>query len=315
MDVISIIIPCLNEEGNISRCYGAIVETFTQIPNCDFELIFVDDGSSDRTAERIKELIKEDSRCHLIVNARNFGVYRSSFNALKYTTGDATIPLMPVDLQDPPSLIPEFVRLWREGNLVVAGVRYEREEKVIMRSIRRLYYRVSSKLADFELPKYVGEFQLLDKSIVKQLQGIDDYYPYTRGLIASLSNKRVTVPYVWKKREIGRSNMNLWGLLDQGLNGIVSTSTAPLRMLTILSLFSAMIAGLFGCVQIIAYFTFAHSITAPGISSIIVLISFFAAINAISFGVLAEYVGAVHAQVRGRWRVVERELVNLDVKP
>lgn len=308
--LISIIVPCLNEERNIERCYQAVVDVFDELPAYDFELIFVDDGSADGTEDEIRRLIALDPRCRLIVNARNFGVYRSSFNALKYVTGDAVMPMLPVDLQDPPELIPAFLRLWEEGNLVVAGVRYERDESWLMRGIRRSYYRVASRLADFELPKYVGEYQLLDKSIAKQLTQIDDYYPYTRGLIASLSNKRASISYTWQKREVGKSNMNMWKLIDQGLNGIVSTSTAPLRLVSILGLLIAMFGLAFGVVQLVAHFTFASSITDPGISTIIVLVSFFAAVNAISFGVVAEYLGAVHAQVRGRWRVVERERVN-----
>jgi glycosyltransferase involved in cell wall biosynthesis len=309
--LISIIVPCLNEEQNVGRCYEAVAAVFKGLPGYDFELIYVDDGSTDGTEKAIRKLIDADRRCCLIVNARNFGVYRSSFHALKFANGHAVMPMLPVDLQDPPELIPEFVRLWEEGNLIVAGVRYERDEPWLMRGIRRTYYRVASRLADFDLPKYVGEYQLLDRSIATQLTQIDDYYPYTRGLIASLSNKRATIPYVWQKREVGKSNMNLWKLIDQGLNGIVSTSTAPLRLVSILGLAIALFAFAFGIVQLIAHFTFASSITDPGISTIILLVSFFAAVNAVCFGVVAEYLGAVHAQVRGRWRVVERERVNL----
>ncbi len=309
--IISIVVPCLNEASNVVRCYEAICRTFDTIPNADFQIIFVDDGSTDGTVQQIKSLAVQDSRCALIVNSRNYGVYRSSFHALRYVKGDATIPMLPVDLQDPPELIAEFVSLWRQGNRVVAGVRYEREENWLMKSVRRTYYRIASRLADFDLPRYVGEFQLLDKSVVSDLASIDDYYPYTRGLIASLTNSRVLVPYTWKKREVGKSNMNSWRLLDQGINGIVSTSSAPLRVLSLVSAFVALIGVIFGVVQVIAYFTFARAITEPGISTLIVLVSLFAAFNAVSFGVLAEYIAAIHSQVRGRWRVVEKEKINL----
>jgi glycosyltransferase involved in cell wall biosynthesis len=302
----------LNEERNIRPCYDRIREVFESIHDADFQLIFVDDGSNDETLKRIHALISIDSRCGVIVNARNYGVYRSSFHALRYASGDVVIPMMPVDLQDPPELIPKLLELWRQGNLVVAGARYEREENWIMRSIRRSYYRLASRLADFDLPKYVGEFQLLDKSIVRQLCAIDDYYPYIRGLIASLTNQRAIVPYTWKKREIGKSNMNLRKLVDQGLNGIVSTSTVPLRVLSLCMLLVAIGGIIFGIVQIIAHLSFSSGITEPGISTIIILTSLFGASSAICFGVLSEYVGAIHAQVRGRLRVIERHRVNLD---
>jgi len=308
---VSIIVPCLNEELNIDRCYQRVSDVFAELEDVDFDIIFVDDGSVDGTSGKIKDLVSRDSRCSLIVNARNYGVYRSSFHALKYATGDVVIPMLPVDLQDPPELIPEFVRLWRQGNLVVAGARYEREEHFVMRNIRRIYYRLVSRLADYDIPRYVGEFQLIDRSLVNQLVTIDDYYPYIRGLIASLTTQRAIVPYVWQQRAIGKSNMNLPKLVDQGLNGIVSTTTAPLRLLSGLSFVISILGLMFGTFQIFAHFTFARAITNPGISSIIVLTCLFGAVSSVSFGLLAEYVGAIHAQVRGRLRVVEREKLNL----
>ena len=310
--LVSIVIPCLNEERNIKPCYERIRLVFEAVPTADFQLIFVDDGSTDKTLDRINDLISQDSRCGVVVNARNYGVYRSSFHALKYAQGDVIVPMLPVDLQDPPELIPRFLELWSEGNLVVAGARYEREENWFMKLIRRSYYRLVSRLSDFDLPKFVGEFQLLDKSIVDQLCDVDDYYPYIRGLIASLSSERAIVPYVWKKRAIGESNMNFRKLFDQGMNGIVSTSTAPLRLLSFSTLLIA-IGGIgFGIIQIIAHLSFSRGITDPGVSTIIVLVSLFGALNAISLGVVAEYIGAIHAQVRGRLRVVERHRVNLE---
>lgn len=312
VQIISIIVPCLNEQENIMQCYEEIRKTFTIIPRATYEIIFVDDGSSDGTVNLIKELISQDKKCSLIVNLRTYGVYRSSFNALRHATGDAVIPMLPVDLQDPPSLIPEFVRLWREGHSVVAGVRYEREEIWFMKFIRRCYYRLSTRLADFDLPRYVGEFQLIDKSISEQLTLIDDYYPYTRGLIASVTNSRVLVPYTWKKRERGQSKMNTWKLLDQGINGIVSTSGAPLRLVSLACGITSLMGVLFGLLQIAAHFTFSRSITEPGVSTVIVLTSLFAAFNAVAIGVMSEYIAAIHSQIRGRWRVIEKEKVNLE---
>jgi glycosyltransferase involved in cell wall biosynthesis len=310
--LISIITPCLNEQDNVNIFYREISRVFSQMDNCEFELIFVDDGSTDETVSRIREIIKLDSRCKLLINARNFGVYRSSFNALKYAKGNAVIPLLPVDLQDPPELIPRFYSEWINGTKIVAGVRYEREENFILRGIRRLYYRVASTLADFDLPRYVGEFQLVDMSVIQKLKDIDDYYPYTRGLIAAASNSRVQIEYTWKKRKIGKSNMNMWRLIDQGINGIVSTSASPLRLVSILSTSASVIGGFFGILQLIAHFTFAKSFTAPGISTLIVLISFFFMVNSITLGVLAEYISAIHAQVRGKGRVIVSERVNVE---
>jgi glycosyltransferase involved in cell wall biosynthesis len=312
MKKISIITPCLNESASVSNFYEEIVSCFESITDYDFELIFIDDGSTDDTAAIMSSIAKKDNRCKVVINSRNFGVYRSSFNALRYANGVATIPLMPVDLQDPPEMIPQFIDHWEKGFLVVAGARFEREEGFIMKKIRHAYYKFASKVADYELPKYVGEFQLIDASIVDELRKIDDYYPYTRGLIASITNKRVTLNYVWQKRTIGKSNMNLWKLIDQGLNGIVSVSTAPLRILTLISFFTSIVGILFGAVQVLAHFTYAKSITPPGTSTMIILIGFFAAVNSIILGVIAEYIGAIHSQIRGRSRVTVLQTINIE---
>jgi len=309
---ISIITPCLNESASISHFYEVIVSCFDSIKEYDFEIIFIDDGSTDDSADIMSSIAKKDERCKVVINSRNFGVYRSSFNALKYANGVATIPLMPVDLQDPPDMIPQFIEQWEKGFLVVAGARYEREEGVIMKKIRHAYYLFASRLSDYALPKYVGEFQLIDASIVDELRKIDDYYPYTRGLIASITNKRVVLNYVWQKRTIGKSNMNLWKLIDQGLNGIVSVSTAPLRVLTLISFSTSVVGILFGITQVIAHFTFAKTITPPGTSTIIILMGFFAAINSIILGVIAEYIGAIHSQIRGRSRVTVLQTINIE---
>lgn len=312
MKIISIITPCLNESANVRHFYEEIVSCFESITKYDFEVIFIDDGSTDDTAEIMSNIALRDHRCKVVINSRNFGVYRSSFNALQYASGAATIPLMPVDLQDPPEMIPKFINQWEKGFLVVAGARFEREEAYVMKKIRRAYYKLASRLSDYDLPKYVGEFQLIDASIVEELRKIDDYYPYTRGLIASITNKRIIMNYVWQKRKTGKSNMNLWKLIDQGLNGIVSVSTAPLRVLTLISFFTS-VAGLsFGVIQVVAHFTFAKAITPPGTSTIIIMIGFFAAINSIILGVIAEYIGAIHSQIRGRSRVTVLQTINIE---
>jgi len=119
--LVSIVVPCLNEELNIQPCYERVRQVFDAMPTVDFQLIFVDDGSTDNTLDRITDLISNDSRCGVVSNARNYGVYRSSFHALKYALGDVTVPMMPVDLQDPPELIPQFLDLWRQGHLVCRG--------------------------------------------------------------------------------------------------------------------------------------------------------------------------------------------------
>ena len=307
--IVSIIAPCYNEEENVEYFYKEIVRVFNLIEDFDFELIFADDASTDATVDILKKIRDYDKRIKIIVNSRNYGVYRNSFNALKYATGEATIPMLPVDLQDPPALIPVMLRHFEGGAEIVAGVRYDRDENFVMKGIRRLYYRWISRFADFEIPRYVGEYQLIDQKIIKKLRQIDDYYPYTRGLIAGLSNKRILVEYTWAKRKYGKSKNNLPKLIDQGINGIISTSTAPLRLLSVIGVFGSLLGLFFGAIQIVAKFSFSKSVTSPGVSTIILLLSLFLLYFSIAVGVISEYLAAIHSQVRGRWRVVESEIL------
>jgi glycosyltransferase involved in cell wall biosynthesis len=310
MKLISIIAPCFNEELNIEPFYGEIVSVFSSLPGYEFQLIFADDCSTDSTVEIVKKIISLDPRVEMVINHRNFGVYRNSFNALKYARGIATIPMLPVDMQDPPSLIPKMLSEFEKGFAVVAGVKYERNEKFLMKKLRHAYYAIVGKLANFQLPENVGEFQIIDSELVKKLVSIDDYYPYTRGLIASLSSDRSYVHYEWQARKFGKTKHNMAKLIDQGINGAISTSNAPLRALSILSSISAVIGIFFGLFQVVAFFTFSSKTIAPGVSTIIILISFLTLYISIALGVIAEYVAAIHAQVRGRSRVFEREHIS-----
>lgn len=307
--IISIIAPCYNEEENILVFYETIKETFNQVEEYGYQLIFADDCSSDSSVEIIKEIIKNDKNVKLVSNSRNYGVYRNSFNALKYATGVATIPMLPVDMQDPPSLIPKFINEFEKGFSIVAGVRYERDEGYLMKSVRRIYYRFVTKFSDFQVPAYVGEFQLVEARIVEKLKKIDDYYPYTRGLIASLSSNRTFIEYEWQKRKFGKTKHNIVKLIDQGINGVVSTSIAPLRALTIISSIFAMFGIFFGIFQVIAHSTFSKSVVNPGVSTLVVLTSFLILFISISVGVISEYLAAIHSQVRGRSRVFENEII------
>jgi glycosyltransferase involved in cell wall biosynthesis len=307
--IISIIAPCYNEEENILIFYETIKETFSKIHNYDYQLIFADDCSSDNSVAIIKKIITLDHKVRLVSNSRNYGVYRNSFNALKYATGIATIPMLPVDMQDPPNLIPEFIKEFEKGFSIVAGVRYERDENFLMKLIRRTYYRFVTKFSDFQIPEHVGEFQLVEARIIEQLKKIDDYYPYTRGLIASLSSNRSYIEYKWQKRKFGKTKHNFANLIDQGINGVVSTSIAPLRALTIASSIFAIFGTFFGLLQVLAHFTFSKSALNPGVSTLIALTSFLILFIAISVGVISEYLAAIHSQVRGRSRVFESEII------
>ncbi len=308
--VISVVTPCFNEQDNVADCYEAVKHVFqTHLPDYDHEHVFCDNASSDGTVAVLRELAARDPRVKVIVNARNFGPFRSTFNGLLSTTGDAVVVLLAADLQDPPELIVDFVRRWEQGFQVVYGVRKNREENFLMVRVRRLYYWTVSKFADINIPPNVGEFQLVDRVIVDALRQFDDHYPYIRGMIANCGFRATGVDYTWKARKKGFSKNRLYHLIDQGLNGLVSFTKVPLRMCLLGGFCLAGLSMLYALGSL-AYHLVRGEIAPPGIPTLIVALFFFSGVQLFFFGVLGEYMSAVHFQVRKRPLVVERERIN-----
>lgn len=309
---ISIVSPCYNEEDNVRTCYETVRKIFeSKLPDYDREHIFADNCSSDSTVTILREIALSDSTVKVVVNSRNFGLFRSTFNALQYATGDATLVMLPVDLQDTPDVLPEFVRLWKEGNDIVAGVRAERQEGLLMRTARRAFYKIVYHLAGFEIPENVGEFQLIDRKVLNAVLKFNDHYPYIRGIIASCGFKRVLVPYVWQKRERGFSKFGLWELFDQAANGILSFTNIPMRLCTLSGLGLSAACLLYSLTSLLVFIASPNA--APrGVTSLVVGIFFLFAIQLIFIGLLGEYVTSIHSQVRRGPLVIEREKINLD---
>ena len=313
MKRISIVSPCYNEEDNVEACYQAVADLFAAggpLAGYEREHIFADNASDDETATILRRLAAADPCVKVILNARNFGPFRSNFNALRYATGDAVVVFLPADLQDPPEIIPEMVKHWENGIEVVAGSRANREETLMLRTFRGIFYRMSNSLSEFEIPENVGEFQLIDRKVWEVVVSHTDQYPYIRGIIASTGFKRLILPYTWKARKRGISKNNALALIDQALNGIFSFTTVPLRLCSFLGFIIAAFAFLYAVVTIIMTLTGAAAAPA-GTQTMITAIFFFAGVQLAFIGLLGEYVTAIHAQVRRGPMVVERERINI----
>ena len=311
MKTISIISPCFNEEDNVENCHRVVRELFEKnLPDYSLEHIFVDNASTDGTVDILKRIAGEEPNVKVIVNSRNFGVFRSSFNGLKYATGDAILVMLPVDLQDPPELIPEFVHLWEQGYEVVAGARSNREEPLVMRTVRKIFYRIVNALSDFEILLDVGEFQLIDRKVLSAVLAHNDHYPYIRGIIASCGFRRIVVPYVWRARRSGVSKHNLPMMIDQAMNAIFSFTRAPMRFCTLAGLAISIMCILFSFVSVILFF-FQSDLVPRGTTTIIVSLFFLSGVQLIFIGMLGEYVTSIHYQVRSGPLVIERERVNI----
>lgn len=309
--IISIVTPCYNERDNVADCYRAVRAVFEgQLPDYDFEQVFCDNASTDGTPEVLRSMAAEDPRVKVILNSRNFGPFCSTFNGLVSTSGDAVVVLLAADLQDPPEMIVRFVRLWEQGHQVVYGIRQKREEGFLMHRVRRLYYWVVSKFADISIPPNVGEFQLIDRVIVEKLREFDDHYPYIRGMIANCGFRSVGVEYTWKARKKGLSKNRLYHLVDQGLNGLVSFTKVPLRLCLLSGFLLATFSILYALISLVIHLVYWGELAPPGIATLIVAIFFFSGVQLFFFGVLGEYISAVHFQVRKRPLVIEKERIN-----
>jgi polyisoprenyl-phosphate glycosyltransferase len=314
MPLISIVSPCFNEEDNVEACYEAVRVLFAPggpLAHHEREHIFCDNASVDGTAAILRRLASHDTSVKVILNARNYGPFRSNFNGLRYATGDAVVVFLPVDLQDPPELIVHMVSRWEAGIEVVAGARANRDESYILRSCRHMFYRIVNTLSEFEIPVDVGEFQLIDRKVWKAVVAHEDQYPYIRGIIASVGFKREIIPYRWEARRRGISKNNLFRLIDQAMNGIFSFTNVPLRFCTFFGFGLSFLSFLYAIATVLISLMFDGRAPA-GTQTLIAGLFFFSGVQLLFLGLMGEYITAIHAQVRRGPVVVERERINID---
>lgn len=315
--LISIITPIFNEEENIRDCYLAVKRIFeTDLLNYNYEHLFSDNASTDKSLQILREIAKIDKHVKVIVNSRNFGASKSSFNCLLNAKGNAVVYTIAADLQDPPELIPYFIKKWEEGYQIVYGIRETREEQKFLTLLRKRYYRLVRSFSEFEIPNDVGDFQLLDKIVVENLKKFDDYFPYVRGLIAQIGFNSTGIKYKHLKRKKGKAKGNFFALVDLGINGIVSFSNIPLRLAMIFGFIISFLSILCGLIQFVLWIIntifLGKAPTAPGLATLILGMFFFFGVVLFFIGILGEYIGAIHAQVRRGPIVFVKERINFD---
>jgi glycosyltransferase involved in cell wall biosynthesis len=313
--LLSVITPCYNEEASIVHCYETVRDVLTkELPEYDYEHIIADNASTDGTLALLRGIASRDEHVKIIANARNFGPMRSHFNALLAASGDVIVVFIPADLQDPPELIPQFVRLWEQGYEVVYGIRAEREEGLAMRLLRSLFYWMVTSSSNFHIPPNAGDFQVIDKMVLKSLRQFDDQYPYVRGMIFYCGFRAVGVPYTWKRREQGKSNNPLSKLIDQGLNGLLTFSNFPLRLAMIVGVCMALFSTVYGLVILAIYLLSRQPLAEPGITTITLALFMFSGLQLFFLGLIGEYVGSINVHTRRHPRVIERERINFGAR-
>jgi len=305
--LISIVTPCYNEQDNIDELYQRITAVMATLPY-DYEHICIDNASTDDTVKKIKEIAAHDKRVKLIVNARNFGHIKSPYYAIQQSSGDACI-LIASDLQDPPEMIPEFIKKWEAGFKTVLAVKPESEESPIMFFLRKSYYNLINRISEVPLVKNATGAGLFDRVVVDILRNIQDSYPYFRGLLCEIGFPIATVPFKQPRRQRGITKNNFYTLYDIAMLGITNHSKMPLRLMAmsgfVLSFLSLIVAFGFFIAKLLYWNSFQLG-TAP----IVIGIFFFGAVQTFFIGVLGEYIGSIHTQVRNMPLVVELERVN-----
>ena len=311
--LISVMTPCYNEEDNIEDLYSQVKTIFeNKLSDYDYEHVFIDNCSKDRIVDILKMLARKDPKVKIIVNARNFGFVRSSYYGLIQPDGDAVIFLM-ADLQDPPSLIVDFVTKWEEGYKVVQGVRKNSRESFVLFKVKKLYYYVLSVISDVQLTRDTTGFGLYDKCVIQSLRKIDDPYPYFKGLISELGFGIAEVEYVSAARKRGVSSANFFMLYDFALLGITSHSRVPIRVAT-MSGFIMSVLSIFVAIAYLVAKLINPNFLPIGIASLHITIFFFAAVQLFFIGIIGEYIGLIHLRSLKRPLVVERERVNFERK-
>ena len=311
MKKISLISSCYNEEENLDTLYDRVVKAIEPYSNnYEFEYILLDNGSSDNTEGKLRELAQKDKRIKVILNARNFGHIRSPYYGMVQCSGDAIIYLAS-DLQDPPELIGDFIKKWEEGYKIVLGKKTQSEESFPMFMIRTAYYELISRIADDDtsLVKNCTGFGLFDRCVIDIIKQLDDPYPYIRGLICDIGFEKAFVEYKQPSRRRGISKNNFYSLYDNAMIGIVKHSKVPLRLMTFLgfglSFLSLGVAVFYFILKLMFWNEFAL-----GLAPIIISLFFLGSVQLLCMGVLGEYIGAIYTRVNKKPVVVEKERIN-----
>lgn len=308
---ITVMTPCYNEEENVQALHEKLsVIMSEQLPEYEWDHLFIDNSSEDRTVEILRQMAAKDKRVKVIVNARNFGHIRSPFHGMLQGTGDAVIS-MAADFQDPPDMIPQFVRQWERGFKVVIAVKKSSRENRLMFAIRSMYYRFVRNISEIEsIDNYTG-FGLYDKVVIDEMRKMDDPYPYIRGLICEIGFPRATIEFDQPRRIRGITKNNFYTLYDMAMLGITSNSKIPLRIATMAGFLLASLSLLIAFVYLVIKLIWWSQIP-MGTAPILIGLFFFSAVQLFFIGLLGEYILMIHTKVQHRPLVVEKERINFD---
>ena len=312
MKKISVVIPMYYEEEVARECYEKVSNVLKNLgEKYDYEIIFVNDGSKDKTLEILEGIAKVDRKAKIISFSRNFGHQAAVTAGLKEVSGDAIV-IIDADLQDPPELIPQMLELWEQGNEVIYGKRKTRKgESAFKLLTAKMFYKTLNALSDVEIPKDTGDFRLVDRKVVDVINSLPEHNKFLRGLFSWVGFKQEAYEYERQERFAGKTKYPLKKMLKLASDGIISFSTKPLKLVGALGIISIIISIVLLVYALISYIFKLNQLSA-GWTSIIVAVTFFAGVQLLSLWIISEYIGRIYDESKGRPQYIVDKKINFD---
>ncbi len=311
MKKISVLIPCYNEEENVVPISEAVIDIITrELPEYDYELVFIDNDSSDNTRPLLRKLCEGNPKLKAIFNARNFGQFNSPYYGILQVTGDCVISMV-ADFQDPVELIPKYVHEWEKGYKIVIGIKTSSRENPVMYWLRGCYYKLIRKLSDVEQIEHFTGSGLYDRQFIEVLRNLNDPTPFLRGIVAELGFKRKEIPYEQPKRRAGKTHNNFYRLYDAAMLSFTSYTKAGLRLATFFGAFCSGVSVFVAFVYLIMKLMYWDRFPA-GMAPLLIGMCFLGSVQIFFIGLVGEYIMSINTRVMHRPLVIEEERLNFD---
>ena len=311
MKKISVLIPCYNEAENVGPISRAVTEILEkELPRYDYELVFIDNDSTDGTRDIIRGLCADNPRIKAILNARNFGQFNSPYYGMLQVTGDCVIEMV-ADCQDPVEMIPKYIHEWEKGYKIVIGIKTSSKENRLMYWLRSCYYKTIKKLSDVEQIEHFTGSGLYDREFIEVLRSLDDPTPFLRGIVAELGYRRKEIPYEQPRRRAGKTHNNFYRLYDAAMLSVTSYTKAGLRLATIFGSICAVVSMIIALVYLVMKLIWWDRFPA-GMAPMLIGMLFLGSVQLFFIGFLGEYIMSINQRVMKRPLVIEEERINFN---
>jgi len=311
MKKISIVVPMYYEEEVVNVCYERLISNLNKIKEYAYEIIFINDGSKDKTLEKLEEISKKDKNVKVISFSRNFGHQSAVTAGIKYVEGDCIL-IIDADLQDPPELIPDMIKLWEEGNEVIYGKRVLRKgESKFKLFSATMFYKTLNSLSDIEIPQDTGDFRLVDRKVIDVINNMPEHNKFLRGLFSWVGFKQKAFEYERDKRVAGKTKYPISKMMKLATDGIISFSTKPLKIVGTLGIISIIISIIILIYSIISYAMSLNNLT-PGWTSIMLTVTLFSGVQLLSIWIMSEYIARIYDESKKRPEYIIDKSINID---